>query len=90
MTFSADLFNSIGVVGLAVAFCVLLVVALTQGWLVLGRTYTAVLTRADTDAATIATLTKALAEKNAADEMSTALLTTIRREIDAAKAGGET
>jgi hypothetical protein len=87
--FNPELWDNIGVVGLAVFAAGFFVVALMRGWLVIGRYYREVVADRDAENAELRkalnastetnnVLTRALIEKNVNDDTTTRLLTAFR------------
>lgn len=83
----ADALNGLGVVGL----CLLFVIALTRGWIVIGKTHNDVVARyekgRDKDAETILILSRAVTEQKATETATARILASIR-EIAASTGGG--
>ena len=78
---SPEFWSGLSGPGFASIGAALLILALSKGWLVIGKQYDAQVARADKAEETNHILTKALTEKNATDELATTILTTVRREI---------
>ncbi|ART69133.1 hypothetical protein BTO20_11570 [Mycobacterium dioxanotrophicus] len=87
--FNPELWDNIGVVGLAVITAGFFVMALMREWLVIGRYYRATVADRDSENAELRkalaastetnnVLTRALIEKNATDDTTTKLLTAFR------------
>lgn len=78
---SPEFWSSISGPGIATIGAILLIVALSRGWLVIGKQYDAQVVRADKAEETNHKLMTALTEKNASEELATTILTTVRNEI---------
>lgn len=90
MNFGPGFWSSLGNLSapaLAIMVCGLFIWAIVSERLVTGRLYRATLARAIDAEQARDTAVAALIEKNVADQANTSLLSTIRREIDAAKQG---
>lgn len=80
---SPEFWSSLSGPGIATLLALLLILALAKGWIVIGKQYDAQVARADKAEETNGMLTEALTKKNATDELATAILTTVRKELDA-------
>ena len=91
--FNPELWDNIGVVGLAVITAGFFVMALMREWLVIGRYYRAVVADRDAENAelrkalaaatdTSNVLMRALIEKNTNDDINTRLLTAVREAAE--------
>jgi uncharacterized membrane protein YcjF (UPF0283 family) len=82
---SPEAWNSFGVVGVVVFMGVLLFVALTREWIVIGRYHRDVVSRLDAravkDADAIETLSRAISEKNATEDATTRILAALRETL---------
>lgn len=78
---SPEFWSTVSGPGIATIGAVILIVALSRGWLVIGKQYDAQVVRADKAEETNQILTKALTEKNASEELATTILRTVRKEL---------
>ncbi|MCV7434790.1 hypothetical protein [Mycolicibacterium bacteremicum] len=78
---SPEFWSGVSGPGIATIGAVILIVALSRGWLVIGKQYDAQVARADKAEDTNQMLTEALTKKNATDELATTILRTVRNEL---------
>ncbi|MBU8833584.1 hypothetical protein [Mycolicibacterium goodii] len=84
--FNPQLWANLGISTLALIGCVLFVVALLREWIVIGKAHRAEIARLDAraekDAESIATLSRAVTEQKATDAATARIIASLREVID--------